>query len=190
MMIINTLNTIDNFDKNLKALIINENGDTFPFYDDDYKIDENGRHIEHYEILSEAVIEYLNDENLINDCKDYLYTAFELIKEVVNHNYIVIYDTTNYNNYHKGKNHDGNIFLPSTPNELSYNQKQVLISLYKEMPINNNIKYLEDEKTNYVLYDSLNCGYLNEDRNWIYLGDFNYLLDEVAKSINKVGNVK
>lgn len=80
--------------------------------------------------------------------------------------------------------------MPSTPNELSYNQKQVLISLYKEMPINNNIKYLEDEKTNYVLYDSLNCGYLNEDRNWIYLGDFNYLLDEVAKSINKVGNVK
>lgn len=41
-----------NQNKNLKALIINENGDTFPFYDDDYKIDENGRHIEHYEILS------------------------------------------------------------------------------------------------------------------------------------------
>lgn len=184
------MNYIDQ-NKNLKILIINETGDVFPFYDDDYEIGDNGRHVEHYEILSDAVLNHFNDINLLNDCKDYLYTAFELVKEVVNHNYIVMYDTTNYNNYRKNKNHDGNIFLPSTPDELSYNQKQVLISLYKEMPINyNNIKHQEDEKLDYVFYDSLNCGYLNEDRNWVYLGDFDYLLNEVSKSIDKMGNVK
>lgn len=175
-----------NQNKDLKILIINENGDVFSFYDNDYSLDERGRHAEHYDILSDAVINHLNDLDLINDCKDYLYNAFELVKEVVKHNYIVIYDTTNYNNYRKNKNHDANIFLPKIPDELTPNQKQVLISLYKEMPINyNNIRHSEDEKLDYVFYNSLNCGYLNEDRNWTYLGDFDYLIKEVSKSSSR-----
>lgn len=104
-------------EKKPKFLFIDVNGNTIPIYLDDLpedviaqaiKCEDLGNDVKHHFVIPYVVKKALNNRKLRIAChnKGYL----EIIKETLNENYIVLIDTTNYNNYHEGKQHDGALF--------------------------------------------------------------------------------
>ena len=121
-------------EKRPKFLFIDIDGNPIPVYLDDLPKDvydtaiknENiGNDVQHRFVIPYAVKKVLNNRNLRKAChnKGYLDTIKESLKE----NYIVLVDITNYNNYHRGKKHEGTLFHNSVITE---NQHEYLNELH------------------------------------------------------------
>ena len=167
-----------NQDKNLKLFIIEPNGNVICTYDGEF----DGKL--HYEVLLETIKNKLAyNKKLVKKADKKAGANMELIRLMLDNGYILMYDTTNYNNYHKYKDHTGIIMLPKKPNSLVVKQKISLLKLLKELPLNlNSTKYSEEFHLPYVTYSLLQSCYMDKYGKFSDIGSIDLLINALDNS--------
>ena len=116
-------------EKKPKFLFIDIDGNPTPVYLDELPTDiveqaiknkNIGNDVEHRFVIPYAVKKLLNNRTLRKACHNKSY--LEIMLEVLNEDYVVLIDTTNYNNYHIGRQHDGALWHKAniSPNQVEY----------------------------------------------------------------------
>ena len=115
----------------------------------------------------------------------------ELIHLMLDNDYTLMYDTTNYNNYHKYKDHTGIIMLPKKPKNLFTKQKIALLKLIKELPLNlTSTKYSEEFHLPWVTYSLLQSCYVDKHNNFVDIDSMDVLINEIANNELEDKNLK
>lgn len=161
-----------NQNKNLKLFIIEPNGNVICSYV------EIGDKKEHHKVLLETVkTKLLHNKRLVKKAIKKENAPVELINLLLNNDYILMYDTTNYLNYTKYKNHMGFLMLPKMPCDLSINQKITLLKISKELPLNLTfINYNEKFHLQYVTYSNIDVFYNHGKKSFLEFGNIQELV--------------
>ena len=160
-----------NTDKNLKLALISPEGRVETYYNEDY----NNQH--HFEIMYDAILkDFKNNKKLVTKAKKNQGKTAELVKLMKNSGFIVIYDSTNYNNYKEHAPHSACIVLPKEPTKLEHKQLSSFLKISREMPsIYDDSEY---EKP-YNRYETTQVAYSDKHNNVVDLGN----LDDVLINI-------
>lgn len=166
-----------NQNKNLKLLIIEPNGNVICSYV------EIGEKKVHREVLFETIKEKMShNKRIMKKLYKKEGIGMELINLVLDNDNILMYDTTNYANYTKYKDHTGIIMLPKIPHALPLTQKILLLKTLKELPLNlEGIKYDERFHLPYVTYSGIDIFYKENKKNFISIDS----VEELVKSISE-----
>ena len=167
-----------NQNKNLKLLIIEPNGNVICSYV------EKGEKKPHRKALFETLKEKLShNKRIMKKLHKKEGIGMELINLVLDNDNILMYDTTNYGDYTKYKDHTGMIMLPKIPNDLPLKQKISLLKLLKELPLNlERIKYDENFHLPYVTYSSIDVFYKHKKKNFIPIESIEELVNSISEN--------
>ena len=101
--------------------------------------------------------------------------VFELIKVMQNSDFIVVYDTTNYNNYHEGGAHSATIILPKELSKISSKQLKSFLHLSRDILSEYNMSDDVRELTEVAYSDKKNKS--------VNLGTLSDVINELTDSI-------
>lgn len=171
-----------NQDKNLKVALITKDGQFFAYYDGEIRDKDGEVYDMHHDVLYGAIHkDFSENRRLVKKSKKCQGQNMELIHLMLDQQFCVIYDTTNYHNYRPYKDHTGVMMLPSHPKQLSRAQQITLLKLSKEMPMNlDHIRYDENNHLPFVTYDTLQVSYRNKKGEAVLFGDINNLIEELT----------
>lgn len=137
--------------KNLKLALISNEGRVTTYYNEDYK----GVH--HYDIIYDAVMnDYKNNKKLVAKVNKKRGQASELIKIMKNSDFIVVYDSTNYDNYRDGDAHSATIVLPKELSKISSKQIKSFLKISRDVFLQYNMSDGERELTEVAYSDKKN----------------------------------
>lgn len=144
--------------RHLKVIIIDPEGNVFPYYVDDFDLKHND--LSHFTIFEhigkqEKRIPKKILRQVRKAAHENLY--LDIINVFHRFNYSIFLDTTNYNNYHDKKLHTGNWLMSHAFSKLSLLQQRSFAQLFKMMPEN----VLEGEG---ISYAEVNVDYLNQGK--------------------------
>lgn len=161
--------------KNLKLFLIDPNGEVAVCYDDDIKEDE------HYHALFHTIkTKFSRNKKLVKKAEKKMGQNAELIHLMLDNDFVVMYDTTNYHNYRPYHDHTGSIMLPKEPEKLSRNQQIELLKLSKELPMNESgIEYNQSNHLPCVTYSLLQVAYRDKKKRVMDLGNIKNLVTEL-----------
>ena len=137
--------------KNLKLALISSEGRVTTYYNEDYKDSH------HYDIIYDAVVnDYKNNKKLVAKVKKKRGQALELVNIMKKSGFIVVYDSTNYDNYHEGNAHSGTIVLPNELFKIPKKQLMSFLQLSRDIFSVYNLSDGEHELTEVGYYDKKN----------------------------------
>lgn len=163
--------------KNLKLILITPNGEIIVHYDKDF-CDESGKPYDlHYQVLYETIKKDLKSyKKLVKKAEKLQGQNMDLIHLMLDFDFCLFYDTTNYQNYRPYKDHSGLLMLPKEPSRLLDQQQVSLLRLMKEMKMNlDHMRYDESNHLDCITYQLLEVTYRNKKKKFISIGNMNDL---------------
>ena len=162
--------------KNLKLVLIDSNGKVIVCYSNEI---EDDRHS--HALLHTIKTKLSKNKKLVKKAEKRRGQNAELISLMLDNDFVIMYDTTNYHNYRPKHSHTGTIMLPKAPEKLSRSQQISLLKLSKELPMEKNaIEHNSSKHSGCVPYSLLQAAYLDIKNKVIDLGNIEDLVTRLV----------